>query len=67
MSVAILKKVVKRIPVKKGKNKSRKARRRKEDCDSVWTETQYYRKTVTPKRLASRDNDPTQGRKWVRT
>ena len=57
--------------MKKGKNKARRARRRKEDCDSVWTEPQYYRKTVTPKRLASRDNDPTQGnpqgRKWVRT
>ena len=54
--------------MKKGKNKARKAR--KEDCDSVWTEPQYYRKTVTPKRLASRDNVPTQGnpqgRKWVR-
>ena len=57
--------------MKKGKNKARKARRRKEDLDSVWTSPQYYRETVTPKRLSSRDNVPTQGnsqgRKWVRT
>ena len=55
--------------MKKGKNKARKAR--KEDYDSVWTLPVYYKETVTPKRLSSRDNVPTRGnplgRKWVRT
>ena len=54
--------------MKKGKNKARKARRRKEDYESVWTLPQCYKETVTPKRLSSvpTQGNP-QGRKWVRT